>query len=259
MSKVVAFANNKGGVGKTTTVAVIAQAWSMKGYKVLLMDLDPQANLTSILAPIPPSDDVNTLKDAIAYRTSVPIISIAENIDLIPSSLSLSSLENEVAGQLGREFLVADLLGRLKDNYDVVIIDCPPTLGYLVINAFMAADHLVLVSTPDKLGFEGMNMTIESAEHIKENPRMNQGLLLTGLIITKYKRSNLANTFLSVIKKTFSSLVIATPVREATKVQQATTFNKNLFLYDPEGKATMDYKAVADELEQRVFGSKEKE
>ena len=253
MCKVIAVANNKGGVGKTTTVAALAYAWSAKGYKVLLVDLDSQANLTLITSPTPVEDIEKTVKEPLIYEVEVPIIKLSDKLDLIPSGLELSNFENEVAGMSCREFLVSDMLNKLKPNYDVILIDCPPALGLLTYNALVAADHLLMTASADSLSYSGMLMIAGLAKKIRENSRLNPNLKTSGVIITKYKPNKLSKTFVEKIRREIGSALIEPPIREGTKIQQATAFHQSIFSYDPEGNATKDYLEVADVLEKRIL------
>lgn len=253
MSKVIAVANNKGGVGKTTTVAALAYAWANKGYRVLLVDLDSQANLTQITSPTPLDEIEQTVMDSLAYGVNPPIMKIGKNLDLIPSGLELSNFENNTAGMSCREFLVSDMLNKLKPNYDVILMDCPPALGLLTYNALVAADNLVMTASADSLSYSGMLMIGGLAKKIKDNPRLNPNLKTSAVIITKYKKSKITTTFLEKIRSEIGSALIDPPVREATTVVQATAFKQSIFNYDPDGKATQDYLAVATALEERIL------
>lgn len=256
MSKIIAIANNRGRVGKTTTVAALAYAWSAKGYKVLLVDLDSQANLTQITSPTPLEDIELTVKEAIVYGVygaQPPITRLSKTLDLIPSGLELSNFENDVAGVLLREFLVTDMLKKIKSNYDVILIDCPPDLGLLTYNALVAADHLVMTATADSLSYTGMLMIGGLAKRISENPRLNPELKISAVIVTKFKSNKRTNSFLQKIRDEIGPALIIPPVREDKKIQQATAFRQSIFQYDPDGDATKDYQAVADVLEERIL------
>lgn len=253
MCKVIAIANNKGGVGKTTTVCALGYAWAEKGYRVLMVDLDSQANLTLITSPIDVESIDRTVKDSVTYGVDVPIIKVRERLDLVPSGLELSNFENEVAGLSCREFLLLDMLNKIKPNYDAIIIDCPPALGLLTYNALVAANALVMTASADSLSYSGMLMIGGLAMRIRENPRLNPTLMTAGVIITKFKPNKIATTFFEKIKKEIGPILIEPPIREATKVQQATAFRKSIFEYDAEGNASKDYREVADILEERIL------
>ena len=154
MGYTVCFANNKGGVGKTTTSVAIGQAWARMGKKILFVDLDSQANLTSMVSPLAPEDHKLTIRDAFIDKNNFSIEHVSENIDLVPSELSLSNFDRDTAAVTGREYLLVDLLKPVKNNYDFIIIDCPPALGLITHNALIASDHLVMVATPDALSIE---------------------------------------------------------------------------------------------------------
>ena len=131
MGITVCFANNKGGVGKTSTAVAIGQAWAKMGKKVLFIDLDSQANLTSMISPLEPDQHVMTIRDAFIDKNNFSIEHINENIDLVPSELSLSNFDRDTAATTGREYLLADIIKPVKDKYDFIIIDCPPALGLI--------------------------------------------------------------------------------------------------------------------------------
>ena len=142
MGQTICFANNKGGVGKTTTCVAIGQAWARMGKKVLFVDLDSQANLTSIVSPLDPSQREVSIRDAFQNPDLFSIEPIGENMDLVASDLSLSNFDRDTAAIAGREYLLLDLLKDVKANYDFILIDCPPALGLITYNAMIAADHL---------------------------------------------------------------------------------------------------------------------
>lgn len=255
MSKVVVFANNKGGVGKTTTVVAVGYAWAKKGYKVLMVDLDSQANLTQIVSPTPVEDIEHIVKESLVYHVDVPIIHIQKNLDLVPSGLDLSNFENEVA-QMNvplREFLLSDMLEKVKGKYDVILLDCPPALGLMTYNALVAADNLVMTATADSLSYYGMVMVGGLAQKIRENPRLNPNLKTTAVVITRYKPNKINAAFLNKIRTEIGPALIDPPVRETTKVQQAAAFKQDLFEYDPVGNASSDYQQVADVLEMKIL------
>ena len=146
MGQTICFANNKGGVGKTTTCVAIGQAWARMGKKILFVDLDSQANLTSIISPLDPSQRELSIRDAFQNPDLFSIEHIGENMDLVASDLSLSNFDRDTAAFAGREYLLLDLLKDVKANYDFILIDCPPALGLITYNAMIAADHLVMVT-----------------------------------------------------------------------------------------------------------------
>lgn len=253
MGHTICFANNKGGVGKTTTCVAIGQAWARMGKKILFVDLDSQANLTSMVSPLEPSERELSIRDAFLNPEFLSIEQVAENIDLIPSDLSLSNFDRDTASIAGREYLLLDLLKRHKDNYDFILIDCPPALGLITYNAMIAADHLVMVTMADALSYSGLVMVANLFADVKSNERLNRALKLTGVIITRYEKNKLAELYLNKIKDELGQAVIEPVIRKATKMQQAASIRQSIYDLDPNGKATADYIDVAQQLALRIL------
>lgn len=250
MGKIVTVANNKGGVAKTTTVVALAQAWADKGLQVLAVDLDSQGNLTTLLSTIDSDKHIRTIREALIERKDLPIEHISENLDLVPATLSLSNIENEIT-QFYRESVLKKLLDSVKDDYDLIIIDCPPALGLLTFSALIASQALVMPVMADSLSYAGMTMIAELASRVTE---YNPDLKLKGVVVTKFKASKISNFYLAKIKEDCGKAFIEPVVHEATKIQQATALKENIYKYDPFGRATLDYQQVADILEDRILG-----
>lgn len=255
MTKVVSFLNNKGGVGKTTTVAAMAHFWASFNQRILLIDLDSQANLTSIITQTDPTTKEweRTIEDAfLTPEFGIPIEHVTDKIDIIPTDLDLSNFEKDTARFTGREYLLADLLERVKDQYDLVLIDCPPALGLITYNALVASDGVVLVTNCDSLSYRGMKMILQLCKEVASNNRLNPKLMIYGIAVTRYEKNNLSELYLKRIKDELGNLVLDPPIRKATKVAQATSFSVSLIEYDPQGRATQDYLRMAKELVQRI-------
>lgn len=253
MGTVISFANNKGGVGKSTTTAAIGHAWARMGKKVLFVDLDSQANLTSIISPLEPDQHEFTIRDAFLDSHDLHIENVSENIDLIPSELSLSNFDRDTATLTGREYLLVDLLKPLKTKYDFILIDCPPALGLITYNALIASDHLVMVTTADGLSYSGMVMIANLFADVKSSERLNKDIKLSGVIITRFEKNKLSDMYLQKIKDDMGSTVLEPVIHKATKIAQAASFRQNIYDYDPEGKATREYLEVAQRLALRVM------
>ena len=253
MGYTVCFANNKGGVGKTTTCLAIGEAWARMGKKVLFVDLDSQANLTSMISPLRPEEHKLTIRDAFIDKNNFSIEHVSENIDLVPSELSLSNFDRDTAAVTGREYLLLDLLKPVKNNYDFVVIDCPPALGLITYNALIASDHLVMVATPDGLAYSGMVMVANLFADVRSSSRLNQNLSLTGVIITKYERNKLSDMYVQKIKDELGAAFIEPVISKATRIAQAGSFNQSIYDYDADGKATKQYIEVAQKLALRII------
>lgn len=258
MGSTICIANNKGGVGKSSTAAALGYAWSKMGKKVLFVDLDSQANLTSMISTLAPDQHASTIRDAFLDKNNLIIEHVEENVDLIPSELSLSNFDRDTAAVTGREYLLSDLLTPIKNKYDFIIIDCPPALGLITYNALIASDHLVMVSTADGLSYSGMVMIANLYSDVRSNSRLNSNLKLSGVIITRYEKNKLSDMFVSKIKEELGQAFIEPIVPKATKIAQAGSFHQNIFDYDPEGKATKAYYEIAQKLALRIMPDEEK-
>jgi ATPases involved in chromosome partitioning len=257
MGSTVCFANNKGGVGKSTTAVAIGQAWAKMGKKVLFVDLDSQANLTLMISPKEPDQHELTIRDAFLDSNNFSIEHVSENIDLVPSELSLSNFDRDTAATTGREYLLADILRPVKDQYDFIIIDCPPALGLITYNALIASDHLVMVSTADGLSYSGMVMIANLFSDVRGNARLNQALKLSGVIITRYEKNKLSDMYIQKVKDELGQALIEPVVPKATKIAQAASFRQSIFEYDPDGKATKAYFEIAQKLALRILPDEE--
>lgn len=253
MGSTICIANNKGGVGKSSTAAALGYAWSKMGKKVLFVDLDSQANLTSMISTLAPDQHASTIRDAFLDKNNLIVEHVEENVDLIPSELSLSNFDRDTAAVTGREYLLSDLLTPIKNKYDFIIIDCPPALGLITYNALIASDHLVMVSTADGLSYSGMVMIANLYSDVRSNSRLNSNLKLSGVIITRYEKNKLSDMFVSKIKEELGQAFIEPIVPKATKIAQAGSFHQNIFDYDPEGKATKAYYEIAQKLALRIM------
>ncbi len=256
MGQIVCFANNKGGVGKTTTAVAMGYAWAKMGKKVLFVDLDSQANLTAMVSPLALDEQESSIRDAFLDKSKFAVEHAAERVDLVPSELSLSNFDRDTAAITGREYLLLDLLKPLKTKYDFIIIDCPPALGLITYNALIASDHLVMVATPDGLAYQGMVMVANLYADVKSNPRLNPDLKLTGVIISKYERNKLSDMYVEKIRQEMGDAFIEPVLSKATKIAQAGSFNQNIYEYDPSGKVTKQYLEIAQTLGKRISGHK---
>lgn len=256
MGQIVCFANNKGGVGKTTTAVAMGYAWAKMGKKVLFVDLDSQANLTAMVSPLALDEHESSIRDAFLDKSKFAVEHAAERVDLVPSELSLSNFDRDTAAITGREYLLLDLLKPLKTKYDFIIIDCPPALGLITYNALIASDHLVMVATPDGLAYQGMVMVANLYADVKSNPRLNPDLKLTGVIISKYERNKLSDMYVEKIRQEMGEAFIDPVLSKATKIAQAGSFNQNIYEYDPSGKVTKQYLEIAQTLGRRISGLK---
>jgi len=254
MGKIVAFCNNKGGVAKTSTVATLADVFArVHAKKILVCDLDAQANLTTVFNQSVPDADEPTIFDCLlGYPEDYVPQPARFGINIMVSNLQLSSLERAVSDDKPRQFLLADVLEPYRDKYDYIFLDCPPAIGLLTYNALVAADYMVTPSTADNLSYSGLAMISQLADRIIKTPRLNPKLKYIAIIITKYKLNRLANACIKLIRKDVGDLLISTYVRERTAFERAITARKSIYDYEPDCDTANDYIAVAEELLKRM-------
>lgn len=258
MSKAVTicFTNNKGGCGKTTTVCSVGEYWASLGKRILFIDLDSQASLTSIICRTN-GEHVweDTIETAFIAGPSfpLPIFHAKPNIDIVPADLELAHFEQATAGQKMREWMLVDLLASVKGDYDFILIDCPPQLGLIIYNALVASDYFCIVTNPDGMNYEGVKMTWRMYEEVAGDPRLNPNLKFLGLIVSRYEKNNISKMYIDKFRKEFGINFIEPVIRKSTKLVQATSFKESIFQLYPDEKATSDYLQVAQEMLKRVL------
>ena len=260
MAKVVSFMNNKGGVGKTTSAHSIGIAWANMGKKILFLDLDSQANLTSMLSDTDPLSQEweQTIEDAFVAGPDGNLKDYIhhtanELIDFVPADLDLANFERDTVRHRLSELLLLDLLEGVKGEYDFIIIDCPPAIQKLSYNAMVASDYLVLVSSLDGKSYKGLQMMVNVYNEVVTNKRLNPSLKLIGCIATMYQRDRVNNYFWELIQKDFGPLVVHPYIRKSTSVNRATSFDMSIFDADPKGKVADDYLRVSQDLMVRIM------
>lgn len=252
--KIIAFSNQKGGVGKTTTAVNLSVAMAMKGKKILAIDLDPQAHLTSCLGVNPDELEVtihDAFKDAKAVNEAIIGIERAgAKLWLLPSSLNFSSADLEFAGVHGREYLLKDAIGEIRDSFDYIFIDCPPTLALLTVNALTAATDIYIPLQTEYLSMQGMSQMLKIIEIVKH--RMNKDVEITGVIGTMYDgRKKLDRQVLEKVQKHFSELVFDTIIRTNVSLAEAPSYHQDIFTYKADSTGAEDYLTLADEIIKR--------
>ena len=243
-AKIITLANYKGGVSKTTSTASIGACLAMKGKKVLLIDLDGQANLT--LYYVPNENDIDLcVFDSLVSGEPLPIRNIRENLDLVPSSLEMASAEITLTNLLAREQLLTNLLEPIKENYDYILIDCPPSLGIVTTNAFLAADGIIVPMTPELLPLKGMRMLdsfVLSLQKIKPS------LHLSGVFIARYNHRKLNKVVEQAVKDRYNNIIMYTRIRENIALAESAGSGMSIFEYDPQSNGAADYLALTEEI-----------
>lgn len=249
MAKVLAIINHKGGVGKTTTSINLGAALALRGYKSLLIDFDPQTNLTQSFGKesMDSRNIYNALVDIVKdNKASLPVEQLKTNLGLVPSSLDLSASEIELVNEPGKEFLLKELIKPIEKDYNYIIIDCPPSLGLLTINALTAANNVIVPVQAEYLALKGMLKLIYSIEKVKH--RLNKNLTFSGVIITQYdSRVNLHKTAEEQITANFDN-VFQTRIRKNIALAEAQSNQVDIFEHAPKSPGAEDYSNLAEEI-----------
>lgn len=247
MNRVIAIANHKGGVGKTTSVASIGAILASKGKRTLLIDLDAQANLTSSFIPEEPEE---TIYNALKGETALPIRNLRENLDIVCSSLEMAGVELEISSRMSREFILQELIEPIRDNYDYILLDCPPSLGLITLNALVAATDLYIPLTAEALPSRGLKMILDIIQMVRK--RLNPSIALSGVIITRWKNSNLSKMVEEQLRGNFGEALFETKIRENVSVAEAPLFSKDIVSHAPNSNGAKDYQSLTEEIVRRT-------
>ena len=249
MAKIIAVANQKGGVGKTTTTVNLSACIAQLGKRVLCVDIDPQGNSTSGLG---------IDKEAVQYSVYDVLIngvdpkeaiehSVVEGLDMLTARKELSGAEVELVNAMARETVLKRELDTLRDSYDYIFIDCPPSLGLLTINALTAADTLLAPIQCEYFALEGLSDLMNTVKLVKQ--RLNTDLQVEGVVLTMFDaRTNLSGQVVNEVKKFFKNKVYDTIIPRSVRLSEAPSFGLPITMYDPRCSGSRAYKALANEL-----------
>ena len=249
MTKIIAITNQKGGVGKTTTCVNLASILAEKGYKVLLLDMDPQGNASSAVGVECSKDDKTVYELLIGEHTAKESLhkSTVENLDVIPSNVDLSGAEVDLVYVENREYVLKEALNQIKENYDYIFIDCPPSLGLLTVNALTATNSIIIPIQCEYFALVGLGQLMNTVKLIKMH--LNPSLEIEGVLLTmKDARSNLVNQVAEEIHNYFKSKVYETYIPRNIRLAEAPSHGKPINLYDGKSRGAAAYKALADEF-----------
>jgi chromosome partitioning protein len=246
MASVIAFANQKGGVAKTTTTLNLGVALAEQGLRVLLVDLDPQGNLTMSQGWNPDEID-RSMFDVLVHRLPITEIVRSNELDVAVSSIDLAGAELALASMIGRERALEKALAPVRENYDYVLIDTPPSLGLLTINALVAADGVIVPVQCEYLSLRGLVQLENTLSMIREN--LNPHVAIQGILATMFDRRLLhSREAVEILKENFGDLVLNTKIRKTVRYAEAPVKGQSIFKYDPTGDAASMYRDLAKEV-----------
>ncbi len=248
MGRVIAVANQKGGVGKTTTAVNLSTSLAKKGKKVILIDGDPQGNATSGLGVEKDLD--NSLYDVLVNEVDIKTTlqdTCVKTLKVCPSNMDLAGAEVELVSQMSREFRMKEKIDPIKDEYDYIIIDCPPSLGLITLNSFTAADSVLIPVQCEYYALEGLGQLLNTINLVKKH--LNKNLEIEGAVLTMYDmRTNLSNQVVKEVKRYFDDKVYKTVIPRNIKLSEAPSFGMPIGLYDPKSKGARAYEKLAREV-----------
>lgn len=247
-TKIIAFANHKGGVGKTTTTASVGSILASKGFKVLLIDLDAQANLTYSMKQLP--DVYQSIYNILVFNESPEPYKVSKNLDIIPSSQELAMIDIQLSSVIARERVLSRILSPIKENYDFILMDCPPSLGVLTLNACTFATDIIIPLIAEVLPFKGLAMINEFILNVREY--LNPEAHVSGVLITRWEKTKLTSGIEEELRSSWDDLIFKTKIRKNVTIAEAPLESSNIIEYAPKSNGAADYLSFTEELLNRL-------
>jgi len=244
MSRIIAVVNHKGGVGKTTTTLNLGKALSLQGKKVLLIDIDPQANLSQSVGI---DDPERSLYDTFVKEVDLMPYAISENLEIVATNLELASAEMQLqAEHITGYFKLKTALSTISHQYDFVLIDCPPSLGILTINALLASNEVLVVTEAQYLAIKGLQTILNLIEKLRKS--LVPQLKIRGFLFTMFNRTVVSKSIIEQIRQQYGNLVFETLIRQNVRISEASALKKDIFSYDAQSAGAEDYLNLSKEL-----------
>ncbi len=244
MAKIISILNHKGGTGKTTSTLNLGKALNLLGHRILLIDLDAQANLSQSMGV---EDEGETISEVFGQKLKqLPIKEISGSFHLVPASLDLSAVEPGMYSNINSYFLLKTLLDTIKESYDFILIDCPPSLGIFTQNALIASNSVLITVQAQFLALKGLGTVYDLITSVRE--KLNQSISIQGLVVTQTNHTKLSKDIVLSLKETYKEKVYETTIRQNVSIAEASAHRKDIFTYSPESFGAIDYMNLAKEM-----------